>query len=61
VAVGGLVAGAFGVDIENTVTYQSFALLLALLLFSLCEQFFLPGEIFGRRACCRVSARQAIR
>jgi len=60
-AVGGLVAGAFGVDIENTVTYQSFALLLALLLFLLCEQFFLSGRNFGDALVCRVSARQAIR
>ncbi len=46
VAGGWLVAGAVGVDIENTVTYQSFALLLAFLIFAFGVQFFLPRKIF---------------
>jgi len=40
VAVGFVVAGAVGVDIENTVTYQLFALLLVLLVFSFACSFF---------------------
>jgi len=44
VAVGLCVAGAFGVDIENTVSYQSFALLLALLLFAGGFSFFFRAK-----------------
>jgi uncharacterized protein (DUF58 family) len=40
VAGGWALAGAVGVDIENTVTYQSFALLFALLIFSVASSFF---------------------
>lgn len=41
VLFGWVVAGAFGVDIENTVSYQLFALLFALLVFALaCSPFF---------------------
>jgi uncharacterized protein (DUF58 family) len=41
VAGGWIAAGAVGVDIENTVTYQSFALLFALLVFAIaCSPFF---------------------
>jgi hypothetical protein len=40
VAGGWVLAGAVGVDIENTVTYQSFALLFALLVFSVASSFF---------------------
>src|SRR5882757_5414170 len=54
VAVGGLVASAFGVDIENTVTYQSFALLLALLLFSCASSFFFRAKFSATRLLPRV-------
>ena len=40
VAGGFVVAGSVGMDIENTVTYQSFALLLAFLLLALGSSFF---------------------
>jgi uncharacterized protein (DUF58 family) len=54
VVAGGLVAGAFGVDIENTVTYQSFALLLALLLFSCASSFFFRAKFSATRLLPRV-------
>jgi hypothetical protein len=60
VAGGFIVAGAVGVDIENTVTYQSFALLLAFLLLALASSFF-SAPNFPRRARCRASARPASR
>lgn len=44
VAGGWLVAGAVGTDIENTVTYQSFALLLAFLIFAFVSSFFFRAK-----------------
>lgn len=49
-----VVAAAVGVDIENTVTYQSFALLLALLLFSLASSFFFRAKFSATRLLPRV-------
>jgi uncharacterized protein (DUF58 family) len=49
VAGGFVVAGAVGVDIENTVTYQLFALLLAFLVFALAWSFFFPGKFSATR------------
>ena len=46
VAGGFLVAGAVGADMENTVTYQAFALLLALLVSAFASGRFLPRQIF---------------
>ena len=40
VLLGWIAAGLFGVDITNTVVYQSFALLLGLLIFSFFSSFF---------------------
>lgn len=47
VAAGCLAAGATGLDIENTVNYQGFALLLAFLAFAVASSFF-PREVFRR-------------
>ena len=52
--------GVAGVDIENTVTYQAFALLLALLLFSFFSASGFPQN-FPPRVCCRASARRGSR
>ncbi len=49
VAGGWLVAGAVGVDIENTVTYQSFALLFAFLVFSFSCSFFFSAKFSATR------------
>ena len=49
VAGGFIVAGAVGVDIENTVTYQSFALLLAFLIFAFACSFFFRAKFSARR------------
>jgi uncharacterized protein (DUF58 family) len=49
VAGGWLLAGVVGVDIENTVTYQSFALLLAFLVFSVASSFFFRGKFSATR------------
>jgi uncharacterized protein (DUF58 family) len=53
VAVGWLVAGAVGVDIENTVTYQTFALLLAFLLFAFASSFFFRAKFSATRSLPR--------
>ena len=46
---GWFVAGAVGTDIENTVTYQSFALLFAFLVFSIACSFFFPAKFSATR------------
>ena len=48
------VAGATGVDIENTVTYQSFTLLLAFLILSLVSCFFFRARFSVTRRLPRV-------
>jgi hypothetical protein len=61
--VGGfIVAGATGVDIENTVTYQSFTLLLGFLLLALAGSFCFRGEFSATRLLPRVgTAGQPLR
>jgi uncharacterized protein (DUF58 family) len=61
--VGGfIVAGATGVDIENTVTYQSFTLLLGFLLLALSGGFFFRGAFSATRLLPRVgTAGQPLR
>jgi uncharacterized protein (DUF58 family) len=54
VVVGGLFAGAFGLDIENSVSYQAFALLLALLLFAGGFSFFFRAKFSATRRLPRV-------
>ena len=54
VLVAFLVCGAVGVDIENTVTYQSFTLLLALLLFSFASSFFYRANFSATRLLPRI-------
>ena len=49
VAGGAVVAGAVGLDIENTVTYQSFALLLAFLIFAFASSFFFRARFSAAR------------
>jgi len=49
VLVGFFFAGAFGVDIENSVSYQAFALLLALLLFAGGFSFFFRANFAATR------------
>ena len=49
VVLGLMLTGTMGVDIENTVLYQSFALLLALLIFSFKCSFFFRGSFFAKR------------
>ena len=49
VAGGAVVAGAVGLDIENTVTYQSFALLLAFLIFAFASSFFFRARFSATR------------
>jgi uncharacterized protein (DUF58 family) len=49
VAGGWVVAGAVGADIENTVTYQSFALLFALLIFAFASSFFFRARFSATR------------
>jgi uncharacterized protein (DUF58 family) len=49
VAGGWLAAGVVGVDIENTVTYQSFALLFALLVFSGASSLFFRARFSASR------------
>ena len=44
-----MVAGLMGVDIENTVTYQSFALLFAFLIFSQACSFFFRAKFSATR------------
>ena len=59
VAGGFLLAGVTGLDIENTVIYQSFALLLAFCCWPSPGVFFRAK--FSVPARCRVSAPPAIR
>jgi uncharacterized protein (DUF58 family) len=54
VAAGLVVAGAAGVDIENTVTYQAFALLLAFLLLAFACSFFFRAKFSATRFLPRV-------
>ena len=49
-----IIAGAVGVDIENTVTYQSFALLLAFLLLALAGSLFFRARFSAQRILPRV-------
>ena len=49
-----LVSAAVGADIENTVSYQSFALLLALLLFAFACSFFFRAKFSATRILPRV-------
>lgn len=49
VAGGWFLAAIVGVDIENTVTYQSFALLFALLVFALACSFFFRAKFSATR------------
>jgi len=53
VACGWILAGAVGVDIENTVTYQSFALLFAFLIFSISSSLFFRSKFTASRALPR--------
>jgi len=53
VAGGWLAAGVMGVDIENTVTYQSFALLFGFLIFSIGCSFFFRARFSARRVLPR--------
>jgi uncharacterized protein (DUF58 family) len=53
VAGGFIVAGAVGTDIENTVTYQSFALLLAFLLLALVSSLFFRATFSATRSLPR--------
>jgi uncharacterized protein (DUF58 family) len=62
VAGGWVAAGAVGVDIENTVAYQSFALLLALLIFAVASSFFFHAKFSAIRFLPRFgSAGQPLR
>jgi uncharacterized protein (DUF58 family) len=49
-----IIAGAVGVDIENTVTYQSFTLLLAFLLLALASSFFFRAAFSATRILPRI-------
>lgn len=49
VAGGWLLSGAVGTDIENTVSYQSFALLLAFLIFAFACSFFFRAKFSATR------------
>ena len=49
-----MVTGAVGADVENTVCYQSFALLLALLLIGFACSFRFQGKFSARRSLPRV-------
>jgi uncharacterized protein (DUF58 family) len=51
---GFIVAGAVGTDIENTVTYQSFALLLAFLMLSLATSLFFRANFSAHRMLPRI-------
>jgi len=53
VAGGWLAAGTLGVDIEHNITYQSFALLLAFLIFALASSGFFRGRFSARRSLPR--------
>jgi uncharacterized protein (DUF58 family) len=54
VAGGFIVAGAMGVDIEKTVTYQSFTLLLAFLVLAIAGGLFFRGKFSATRFLPRV-------
>ncbi|HEY5041725.1 MAG TPA: DUF58 domain-containing protein [Verrucomicrobiae bacterium] len=54
VVVGIVLAGATGADIENTVNYQSFALLLAFLVFAFASSFFFRAKFSATRSLPRV-------
>jgi uncharacterized protein (DUF58 family) len=54
VAGGCMVAGAAGADIDNTVIYQSFALLLAFMLMALTSSFFFRARFSAIRLLPRV-------
>lgn len=54
VASGFVVAGAVGVDIENTVSYQSFVLLLGFLVFAFASSAFFRGKFSATRLLPRV-------
>ena len=60
VAAGCLAAGATGLDIENTVNYQGFALLLAFLAFAVASSFF-SARGFPQSGSCRATAPPASR
>ena len=49
VAGGLLAVGSVGVDVENTVSYQTFALLLAFLIFAVACSFFAPDKFSATR------------
>ena len=49
VAGGLLAVGSVGVDVENTVSYQTFALLLAFLIFAVACSFFPPDKFSATR------------
>ena len=53
VAAGWLVAGALAVDIAHNVTSQSFALLLAFLIFAVASSFFFRGKFSATRSLPR--------
>ena len=54
VVAGFVVAGATGADIENSVNYQAFALLLAFLIFAFVSSFFFRGKFSAARLLPRV-------
>jgi uncharacterized protein (DUF58 family) len=54
VLVGLMVTGAVGADVENTVSYQSFALLLAMLLLAAAWSLRFSGKFSARRSLPRV-------
>jgi uncharacterized protein (DUF58 family) len=61
VAGGCIVAGAVGLDVENTVTYQSFALLLGLLILAFAWSFFFRAKFSATRSLPRFgTAGQAL-
>jgi uncharacterized protein (DUF58 family) len=62
VAGGFVIAGAVGADIENTVIYQSFSLLLALLLLALASSLFFRAKFCATRLLPRIgTAGQPLR
>jgi hypothetical protein len=62
VGAGFFLAGATGMDIENTVTYQSFSLLLGLLMLSVASCFFFRARFSATRILPRVgTAGQSLR
>ncbi len=57
-----IVAGATGADVENTVLYQAFSLLLALLLLALANSFFFRATFSATRSLPRLgTAGQPLR